>query len=260
MSNPTLIVTGASRGIGRSITLLAIQNLGANVIAVARSSEALQQLSSHIETDLNLKDRFKFVVGDVTAESTVTEALALAARSWSGQLDGLVLNAGVLEPVGPLSNTAVEDWKKAFDVNFFSVVTIVQHALPALRASKGRVVLVSSGAALYPYHGWGAYSSSKAALNMFGAILALEEPDITTVSIQPGVVDTEMQRVVREKGVEGMVPAQHAEFIYLHEHKALLHPDLPGQVIASLALKAPSSISGKFLAWDDESLSAHRKQ
>jgi len=94
MTNPTLIVTGASRGIGRSITLLAIQNLGANVIAVARSQEALQELSRHIETDLQLKDRFKFVAGDVTAETTVTEAIALAAKSWSGRLDGLVLNAG----------------------------------------------------------------------------------------------------------------------------------------------------------------------
>jgi len=94
MTNPTLIVTGASRGIGRSIALLAIQNLGANVIGVARSQEALQQLSNHIETDLQLKDRFKFVVGDVTAESTAKEAVTLAAKSWSGHLDGLVLNAG----------------------------------------------------------------------------------------------------------------------------------------------------------------------
>ena len=78
---PTLIVTGAFRGIGRSIALLAIQNFGANVIGVARSQDALQQLSHHIENDLKLKDRFKFVVGDVTVESTATEALTLATKS-----------------------------------------------------------------------------------------------------------------------------------------------------------------------------------
>lgn len=44
-----------------------------------------------------------------------------------------------------------------FDVNFFSIITLVQHALPALRESKGRVVFVSSGAAINAYHGWGAY-------------------------------------------------------------------------------------------------------
>lgn len=94
MTNPTLIITGASRGIGRSIALLAIQNLNANVIGVARSQAALQKLSSHIETELKLKDRFKFVVGDVTAESTAVEVVDVASKSWSGRLDGLVLNAG----------------------------------------------------------------------------------------------------------------------------------------------------------------------
>lgn len=94
MTNPTLIITGASRGIGRSIALLAIQNLNANVIGVARSQAALQELSSHIETELKLKDRFKFVVGDVTAESTAIEVVDVASKSWNGRLDGLILNAG----------------------------------------------------------------------------------------------------------------------------------------------------------------------
>lgn len=94
MTNPTLIVTGASRGIGRSIALLAIERHGANVVGVARSKEALEQLSHHIEHDLQLKNRFKFVVGDVTEESTGAEALAIASKSWSGRVDGLVLNAG----------------------------------------------------------------------------------------------------------------------------------------------------------------------
>ncbi|KAF9305510.1 hypothetical protein BGZ91_008741, partial [Linnemannia elongata] len=147
MTNPTLIITGASRGIGRSIALLAIQNLNANVIGVARSQAALQELSSHIETELKLKDRFKFVVGDVTAESTAIEVVDVASKSWNGRLDGLVLNAGILEPLAPIANTNVKDWKHNFDVNFFSIITLVQHALPALRESKGRVIFVSSGAA-----------------------------------------------------------------------------------------------------------------
>ncbi|KAF9959560.1 hypothetical protein BGZ72_009395 [Mortierella alpina] len=256
---PTLIVTGASRGIGRSIVLLAIQHFDANVIGVARSQEALQQLSHHIEHDLNLKDRFKFVVGDVTLDSTATEALTLASKSWSGALNGLVLNAAVLDPVGPISSTSVEDWKKSFDINFFSVVTFVQHALPALRAAKGRVILVSSGAALYAYHGWGAYSTSKAALNMFGKILATEEKDIITVAIQPGVVDTEMQGIIRDKGADGMIPDQHAEFLHLHATKTLLHPDQPGHVIASLAVKAESDLSGTFIAWNDDNVASHQK-
>lgn len=74
--------------------MLAIERHGANVVGIARSKEALEQLSHHIEHDLQLKDRFKFVVGDVTEESTGAEALAVASKSWSGRIDGLVLNAG----------------------------------------------------------------------------------------------------------------------------------------------------------------------
>ncbi|KAF8933186.1 hypothetical protein BGZ58_006529 [Dissophora ornata] len=240
--SPTIIVTGASRGIGRSIVLLAIQNLGANVIGIARSQEALQQLSHQIENDLQLKDRFKFVVGDVTDESTSKDAVALASQSWNGRIDGLALNAG------------------AFDVNFFSIMTLVQHALPALRESKGRVIFVSSGAAVNSYHGWGAYCTSKAALKMFGESLAKEEPELTSVSIRPGVVDTEMQSVIRTKGVDNMVPEQHAKFVDLHASKTLLHPDQPAHVIASLAVNAPNSMSGKFFSWDDKELMEHRKQ
>ncbi|KAF9271687.1 hypothetical protein BGZ74_005736, partial [Mortierella antarctica] len=105
----------------------------------------------------------------------------------------------VLDPVGPVSGTSVKDWKRNFDINFFSIMTIVQHALPALRAAKGPVILVSSGAAVHAYHRWGAYSTSKAALNMFGQILTMEEKDIITVAIHPSVVNTEMQDVVHDK-------------------------------------------------------------
>ncbi|KAI9237349.1 MAG: hypothetical protein BYD32DRAFT_416635 [Podila humilis] len=259
MTKSTLIVTGASRGIGRSIVLLAIERHGANVVGIARSKEALEQLSHHIEHDLQLKDRFKFVVGDVTEESTGAEALAVASKSWSGRVDGLVLNAGVLDPLLPVAAASTQDWKRNFDINFFSIVDIVQKALPALRESKGRVILVSSGAAINAYHGWGAYCTSKAALNMFGNVLGVEEPDITTVSVRPGVVDTEMQAVIRNDGAKGMVPEQHAQFVNFHSSKALLHPNQPGGVIAALAVKADKALSGKFYSWNSEELGAYQQ-
>ncbi|KAK3820524.1 MAG: short-chain dehydrogenase [Linnemannia elongata] len=259
MTNPTLIITGASRGIGRSIALLAIQNLNANVIGVARSQAALQELSSHIETDLKLMDRFKFVVGDVTAESTAVEVVDVASKSWSGRLDGLVLNAGILEPLAPIAKTNVKDWKHNFDVNFI----LNHYPRPARPPCPPRVYgpcnLWSALAPLSMLTMAGvAYCASKAALKMFGESLAKEEPEVTSVSIRPGVVDTEMQAVIRREGVTGMVPSQHAQFVDLHTSKKLLHPDQPGHVIASLAVKAPSSISGKFFSWNDEELVAHQ--
>ncbi|KAF9110679.1 hypothetical protein BGX27_006027 [Mortierella sp. AM989] len=258
MHNPTIIVTGASRGIGRSITLLAIQKFSANVVGVARSQEDLLQLLNHIENELVIKDRFKFVVGDLTEEGTAKDLVSMALNSWSGRIDGLVLNAGVIEPLGTIASTPVADLKRAFDINFFSIISLVKYALPSLRESKGRIILVSSGAAIKSYHGWGAYCTSKAALNMFGETLGQEETDVTTVSIRPGVVDTEMQAIVRTKGVDNMVPDQYAKFSDMHDAKKLLDPDEPGHVIASLSVKAPSSISGQFFSWDDDQLKEHR--
>ncbi|KAG0310759.1 hypothetical protein BGZ99_000149 [Dissophora globulifera] len=242
-NGPTLIVTGVSRGIGRSIVLLAIQKLGANVIGVARSKEGLQKLSQHIEGDLNLKDRFKFVAGDLTDESTSQEAVALALKSWSGEINGLVLNAGT------------------FDINLFACMTTVQHALPALRESKGRVIFLGSGSAFQARRGMGAYCSSKAALKMFTDMLTMEEPELTTISIRPGVVDTDMVGIVRKEGAEILPPDQYAMFSSERTEKSgpLLHPDEPGHVVASLAISASASLSGKHLVWNDEELKTHRK-
>ena len=61
-------------------------------------------------------------------------------------------------------------------------------------------------------------------------------------------------------GVDKMVPEQHAKFVDYHSSKILLHPDEPAHVIASLAINAPNSISGKFFSWDDKELVEHRKQ
>lgn len=83
-----------------------------------------------------------------------------------GSLSGLVLNAGILHPIGRIDTpNLVDQWKNLFDVNFFSLVQTIQIALPHLREFGGRVVFVSSGAATGGMAGWGAYNASKAAMN-----------------------------------------------------------------------------------------------
>lgn len=71
----------------------------------------------------------------------------------------ITLVFSVLEPIAPISDGPVEGWKKLFDINVFSIITLVQLALPSLRKSKGSVIIVSSGAALKGYKGWGAYGA-----------------------------------------------------------------------------------------------------
>lgn len=94
-------------------------------------------------------------------------AINLAGKTFHN-IDGLILNAGALEPCRRIgSDTPLSDWKAHFDVNFFSVVGALKAALPALRKSDlgGRVIFISSGAAVDGNAGWGPYNASKAAVN-----------------------------------------------------------------------------------------------
>ncbi|KAI9792378.1 MAG: hypothetical protein M1835_007883 [Candelina submexicana] len=250
MAPKTVIVTGASRGIGLAVAeylLKAPQS--SNVVIIARSQSPLERLKDQYPSQVQL------LAGDLWNFSLAEEAVKLARNKW-GQLDGLVLNHGVLEPVRKLADVEIEDWKKAFDTNFFSAIAFVKAALPALRSSKGRVILTSSGAAVTGYSGWGPYGSSKAALNHLALTLAAEEPDVTTIALRPGVVDTQMQKSIRELHHESMDKKDAEKFASLKEKGGLLRPEQPGNVIARLVAAAPSELSGNFLSWNDSSLAA----
>ena len=82
-------------------------------------------------------------------------------------IDGLVLNAGILEPVGLIGDASIVSWRELFDVNFFSNVVALKAVLPSLRQSAfgARVIFISSGSAVKGPCGMAAYNASKAAIN-----------------------------------------------------------------------------------------------
>jgi len=116
--------------------------------------------------------------------------------------------------------------------------------------------MTSSGAAVNGYSTWGAYSASKAALRSLGGTLALEEKEVTTISIRPGTVDTEMQRELREKHADSMDEKDRIKFLGLPKEGKLLRPEQPGNVMARLAISAPIELSGHFLSWNAPELEA----
>ncbi|KAF2144862.1 uncharacterized protein K452DRAFT_265283 [Aplosporella prunicola CBS 121167] len=243
-----IVLTGASRGIGLSMAQFLLQKQ-CRLVVVARSKEPLDRLRA------DYPDQVQVLSGDLSDFSIGARATALAIDTW-GRVDGLLINHGVLEPVKQVRDANADDWRKAFDINLFSAVALVQAALPALRASKGNVVLVSSGAAVTSYTGWGAYGATKAALNHFAQTLAVEEPDITTLSIRPGVVDTSMQDNIRGVHLEHMSKSDAEKFVGLKQNGGLLKPEQPGNVMARLVLDAPKELSGKFLSWNDKDLAS----
>ena len=170
------------------------------------------------------------------------------------KLDGLIINHGTLGEVQLLANSSGDGWRKTFDVNFFSVVEIVQAALPALRKSKGRIIFTSSGSATKGGATWGAYGASKAALNHLAMTLQQEGPQVTTVSVRPGMVDTQMQTEIREVHGTTMREADREKYMNAKTKGFLLRPEQPGNVLAKMALGVPHDLSGSFVSWNDEVL------
>lgn len=247
--NPVVIVSGASRGLGAAAAKIA-SRAGARVVLCARSEQYLKSLA----TDIFSKEGQALAIpADVSipddCQRVVSETVSLF-----GRIDALINNAGVLEPVAPISDWDPDGWKYNFTVNLLGAVMLVQAALPFLRERSGRVINVSSGAAINPMPGWGAYCSSKAALNQFTRVLAAEEEKITTVALRPGVIDTEMQATIRILGQAGMHQGDYSHFVNLHTEGKLLPPEVPARAAVTLSLYATPEMSGEFVSWDDKAV------
>lgn len=254
MSSRIVVVTGASRGIGRSI-VDRIFDLEPNsvVYGVARSKDHLNLLAQKYGS------KFQSVEGDVTDSSLMQRLLHRLEKEQSGRLDAIVANAGILEPVQDVNNIDAEAWKRLFDVNYFSIVELTGLLLPLLSHSRGNLICVSSGASVKSYHGWGAYGSSKAALNHFCMTVAAEAAPVRAVAIAPGVVDTQMQVDIREKfGPKGGMSASTLQrFLDLKANNELLDPAVPATVYARLAINGiPAEINGQYLRYNDERLAS----
>jgi len=254
MDRPVVIVTGASRGIGLGVTRALLTEFNAVVGAISRSKPAeLVQLEQAHGGSLTI---FQCDIVDEAALANVTSTFIKTHN----RLDGLVLNAGVLEPLGPIADESVPlaAWKSHFDVNFFSLIPALRTSLPALRSAQGRVVFVSSGAAVGGSAGWGPYNASKAALNSICRTLANEEPDITAIALRPGLVDTDMQAALRDSP-DKMTPVDHQRFTKAKAEGTLVTSDASGFLIASLVLKAKKELHGQFISNTAPELEEYQK-
>ena len=168
-----------------------------------------------------------------------------------GRIDALVNNAGIIQPISSIAHTEPVTWRYNIEVNLMGPFYMIQAAIFSLRSQNGRVINVSSGAANRVIENASAYCAAKAALNHFTRVLADEEPELTAVTVRPGVVDTDMQATIRNQGLNAMSEEQLAYYRQLKAHGTLEPPEVPGRSIAWLALHAPAEISGQFFDYDD---------
>ena len=140
---------------------------------------------------------------DVTDDAAVEAAVSAVILEF-GKLDVAVANAG-FGVAGRIETLPIDAWHRQFATNVFGVVSTVRHALPALRATEGRLALVSSVAGMMPTPGSGAYSSSKYAVRGLGQTLALEleGTGVSCTLLHPGLVSSEIAQVDNEGRYDG---------------------------------------------------------
>ena len=196
MQGKTVLITGASRGIGAEAGRV-FAAAGANVVLVARSRDRIEALAAA------LGDNAIALACDVSDFAQVEQVVADCIDRF-GALDVLVGNAGVIDPIFHISNADVTAWSEAIDINLKGVFYGMRAALPIMRAAGGGTVLtVSSGAASNPVEAWSHYCASKAGAKMLTECLHLEEAHrgIRAIGLSPGTVATDMQRVIRASGI-----------------------------------------------------------
>jgi NADP-dependent 3-hydroxy acid dehydrogenase YdfG len=212
-ARPLVLVTGASRGIGAAVARALAPTH--DVLLGGRDGDALAAVAA------GLPGARPWPV-ELTDPTGLADAVADIDR-----LDVLVHSAGI-GPLGTVEESPAEQWRQTFEINVVAVAELTRLLLPALRAARGRVVCVNSGAGFTARPGWASYAASKFALRAFADALRAEEAThgVRVTSVHPGRTDTDMQRaVVAHEGGE-------------YDGSRFLHPESVARAVL-LAVTAP---------------------
>ncbi len=194
------LVTGATRGLGRAIAI-SYAEAGAHVIAVGRTTGALEELDDEIK---KVGEAATLLTLDLRKGDKIDGLGPTIFERW-GKLDIFVGNAAMLGPLSPLPHVTADAWQHVMDVNLTANWRLIRTLDPLLKLSDaGRVMLVSSGAAEGRYAYWGPYAVSKAGLECMGKMYAAEceNTPVRVAIVNPGAIRTGM----REKAFPGEDP------------------------------------------------------
>jgi NAD(P)-dependent dehydrogenase (short-subunit alcohol dehydrogenase family) len=241
-----VLLTGASRGIGAATARYLADRHEASLVLVARDRIALEEVASDCAgardvavVDIDLSDR------------DAPRHLVQIAVDRFGGIDALINNAALLEPVAHLADVSFRAFRTNFEVGFLAPALLTSLALPHLRRTNGRIINLTSSAVGAEVPGMAAYSCSKGALEQLTRVVKSEEPEVTTIAVAPGTVDTDMHAILRSKDAGEMSPERVARFHELERDGLLLPPEEVGRGIAQLAIRCPPGWSGRCLRLDE---------
>jgi NAD(P)-dependent dehydrogenase (short-subunit alcohol dehydrogenase family) len=240
MQGKTVLITGASRGIGEAAAR-EFAAAGAKVALAARDRDAIGRLAADIGTAALA------IPCDVSRHSDVAAAVEACVRSFGG-LDVLIGNAGVIEPIAHLWKADPDTWGRSIDVNLKGVFNGMRAALPVMTANGGgTIITVSSGAAHNPVEAWSAYCAGKAGAAMLTRCLHLEARGrgIRAMGLSPGTVATQMQREIKASGIN---PVSQLDW------SVHIPPDWPAKALLWMCSADSDAFLGEEISLRDEAI------
>lgn len=190
---PLALVTGATSGIGRSVTADLARDH--DLVLLARTEADLVSLAGELAAGPGTSGAaVRTVAVDLTDDAALAAAVADLALDG---LDVLVHSAGI-EATGTLEELSAARWREVLDLDLVAVATLTTLLLPALRARRGLVVMINSGAGLHASPGQALYCAAKAGLRALADCLREDERGrVRVTTVYPGRVDTPMQERIQ---------------------------------------------------------------
>ena len=241
MPSGTVLVTGASTGIGEA-TVLHLRELGFDPVAGVRKDEDAERLA---------RSDIRSVKLDVTDPDQIA---ATRAELGEGGLAGLVNNAGIAV-AAPLEFIPIDQLRRQLEVNLIGQVAVTQAFLPALRRARGRIINISSIGGRVALPLLGAYAMSKFGLEAFSDSLRreLRPQGVDVIAIEPGGIKTpiwkkgnelaaELAQEITEEGERlygGMIAAVRSETVKIEQVRGLPARDVAELIGTALTAKRP---------------------
>jgi NAD(P)-dependent dehydrogenase (short-subunit alcohol dehydrogenase family) len=221
LEGKTILITGASQGLGREMALRFAREGAGALSLVARHADKLNAVRDEV-LKIAPKIDVLTIEADVSKPRDIERIVATALAKFNGRLDVLVNNASTIGP-SPMPNLLdypVEDFRGVLDTNLIGPFLLIKNALPAMIERGGSVINVTSDAGQVGYPGWGAYGISKFGLEGMSQTWAseLEETNVRVNWVDPGNMNTAMHRAAEpeEDPAEWANPADVTDaFVFL---------------------------------------------
>ncbi len=234
-----IIITGHSKGLGAGITTALIDE-NHHIHGISRTDNTdLQKLAAAKGCKIN------FYSCNLSHTDTIEPIMKLVFENILHEdCEGIYLinNAGVIKPIGPIETLEQAQMDLHMMINLLAPMYIIKEFVKHFSdwKTEKRILNISSGAAINPYHGWSNYCTGKAGLDMFTRCIATEQEDkkypVKLMAVAPGIIDTDMQTTIRGTTDAQFIHKQ--KFVELKESGQLIAPNLAGKKLKELLFSA----------------------